>query len=171
MTLSVFNTIGASLLLLLLGDFISTFLYHVPEHVFGKFHSVVHHGKNRNFLHYAVLSRNPLVLLDGFLGALPYFIFIPWLWQLSPVGTIIGLALGEFHVVWRHVTATGHITPQWIQTFCDACYITTPERHWQHHKNANIAFGDIFNFYDAPARRWLHWLRHIKRRYRRLAMN
>ena len=65
-------------LLLLIGDFLSTFLYHVPEHVFGKFHSVVHHGKNRSFIHYAVLTKNSLVLLDGFLGALPYFIFVPF---------------------------------------------------------------------------------------------
>ena len=62
--------------MLLLGDLISTFLYHVPEHVFGKFHAAVHHGKNRNFFHYALLNRNPLVLLDGFLGALPYSIYV-----------------------------------------------------------------------------------------------
>ena len=81
------------LFLLAVGDAISTFLYHVPEHVFGKFHSLVHHGKNRSFVHYAVLTRNPLVLLDGFLGALPYFIFVPWLWNISPLGTTIGLIL------------------------------------------------------------------------------
>jgi hypothetical protein len=92
--LNVADGIAACFLLLLFGDFISTFLYHVPEHVFGKFHCLVHHSKNRSFLHYAVLTRNPLVLLDGFLGALPYFIFIPWLWQLSPGGTIVGMILG-----------------------------------------------------------------------------
>ena len=52
-------------LLLIVGDFLSTFFYHVPEHVFGKFHTLVHHGKNRSFIHYAVLSRNPLVVLDA----------------------------------------------------------------------------------------------------------
>jgi uncharacterized membrane protein len=163
--LAIFNGIAACFLLLLLGDLISTFLYHVPEHVFGKFHSIVHHGKNRSFLHYAVLTRNPLVLLDGLLGALPYFLFIPWLWQLSPICTIIGVLLGECHVIWRHSTALGKVTPQWLQTFCDACYLTTPERHWLHHQNANAAYGDIFNFYDAPARQWLHWLRRTKRRW------
>lgn len=71
------EAIFIAVLLLLVGDFLSTFFYHVPEHVFGKFHTLVHHGKNRNFIHYAVLSRNPLVILDGFLGALPYFIFVP----------------------------------------------------------------------------------------------
>ena len=49
-------------LLLLIGDFLSTFFYHVPKHVFGKFHNIVHHGKNRSFIHYAVISRNPLVV-------------------------------------------------------------------------------------------------------------
>jgi hypothetical protein len=166
--LNVADGIAACFLLLLFGDFISTFLYHVPEHVFGKFHCLVHHSKNRSFLHYAVLTRNPLVLLDGFLGALPYFIFIPWLWQLSPVGTIAGMILGECHVVWRHATALGKVTPQWLQTVFDACQITTPERHWLHHQNGNVAFGDIFNFYDAPARQWLHFLRRIKRRYRKM---
>jgi hypothetical protein len=166
--LNVADGIAACFLLLLLGDFISTFLYHVPEHVFGKFHCLVHHSKNRSFLHYAVLTRNPLVLLDGFLGALPYFIFIPWLWQISPVGTIVGMILGECHVVWRHTTALGKVTPQWVQTVFDACQLTTPERHWLHHQNGNVAFGDIFNFYDAPARKWLHLLRHVKRRYRKM---
>jgi hypothetical protein len=157
----------AALLLLLLGDFISTFAYHVPEHVFGKFHSLVHHGANRSFIHYAVLTRNPLVLLDGFLGALPYFLFIPWLWQLSPIGTVIGLALGEFHVVWRHITAAGKVTPLSIQRLCEACFITTPERHWQHHENAEAAFGDIFTFYHYPAYAWLKVLRGLKIQYRR----
>ncbi len=164
--LESWHGILAALLLLVLGDFISTFLYHVPEHVFGKFHSLVHHGKNRSFIHYAVLTRNPVVVLDGFLGALPYFIFIPWLWQLSPIGTLIGLALGEFHVVWRHITALGWMTPGWVQRLCTACWITTPERHWMHHENANLAFGDIFTFYDGPARWWLRSLRLLKRRYR-----
>lgn len=81
------------ILLLVIGDALSTFMYHVPEHVFGKFHSLVHHGKNRSFLHYAVLTKNPLVLLDGFLDALPYFIFVPWFWHISPLGTILGRAI------------------------------------------------------------------------------
>jgi hypothetical protein len=154
--------IVASILLLLLGDLISTFLYHVPEHVFGKFHTLVHHSKNRSFLHYAVLTRNPLVLLDGLLGALPYFIFIPWLWQLSPTGTLVGIVAGECHVIWRHSTALGKVTPQWLQQLCGVLYLTTPERHWQHHQNASVAYGDIFNFYDLPARQWLYWLRRLK---------
>lgn len=149
--------------MLVIGDFISTFFYHVPEHVFGKFHAIVHHGKNRSFLHYAVLTRNPLVLLDGTLGALPYFIFIPWFWQISPIGIILGLAFGEFHVVWRHVSVMDWKTPLMVQKLCQVLCITTPERHWLHHQDANLAYGDIFTFYDRPARAWLGFLRAIKK--------
>ena len=80
MTIQMFNNeliklIYVPVLMLLIGDLLSTFLYHVPEHAFGKFHSAVHHSANRSFLHYAVLNKNPLVLLDGIAGALPYIIF------------------------------------------------------------------------------------------------
>jgi hypothetical protein len=160
------KAIAAIYLLLLLGDFFSTFFYHVPEHVFGKYHTIVHHGKNRSFLHYAVLSKNPLVLLDGMLGALPYFIFTPWLWQLSAVGTIMGVALGEFHVVWRHVSILEWQTPRAVQAFCNLFFITTPERHWLHHQNAFAAYGDIFSFFDYPAQKWLIFLRVVRRKYR-----
>lgn len=151
--------------LLLIGDFFSTFFYHVPEHVFGKFHSLVHHGKNRSFIHYAVLTKNPLVILDGLLGALPYFLFVPWLWQLSPIGTIVGLVLGELHVIWRHVSLINWQTPQLVQYFCNCFFITTPERHWQHHQNANVSFGDIFTFYDLPARKWQLFLIWVSQNY------
>lgn len=156
----------AAWLLLLLGDFFSTFLYHVPEHVFGRFHTIVHHGKNRNFLHYAVLTKNPLVIIDGVLGAIPYFIFTHWLWQLSPIGTTIGLLFGEFHVVWRHVSILKWQTPKSIEFICNFLFITTPERHWQHHQNAFAAYGDIFTFFDPPAQKWLIFLRFIRRKFK-----
>ena len=159
------KVILVALILLLVGDFISTFAYHVPEHVFGKFHSLVHHSKNRSFIHYAVLTRNPLVILDGFLGALPYFIFVPWLWQISPTGTVIGLLLGEFHVIWRHVSLLSWQTPPLVKTFCSWLFITTPERHWLHHKNAKLAFGDIFTFYDRPAQIWFKYLIVLRRKF------
>jgi hypothetical protein len=162
----IIKTVGTAWLLLLLGDFFSTFFYHVPEHVFGKFHSIVHHGKNRSFFHYAVLTRNPLVFLDGVLGAIPYFMFAHWLWQLSPIGTAIGLLFGWFHVVWRHVSMLEWTTPQWITVGCNLLFITTPERHWQHHHNAFAAYGDIFTFFDAPAQKWLFLLRVIRRKFR-----
>lgn len=164
--MEIIKVVVTAVLLLLLGDFLSTFLYHVPEHVFGKFHTIVHHGKNRSFLHYAVLTKNPLVLIDGMLGALPYFIFTPWLWQLSPIGTIIGLALGEFHVVWRHVSILEWKTPKLVQIICDLLWITTPERHWEHHRNAFAAYGDIFTFFDLPAQKWLILLRFIRRQWK-----
>lgn len=163
--MSLIKIVFVVAILLLIGDFLSTFLYHVPEHVFGKFHSIVHHGKNRSFIHYAVLSRNPLVLLDGFLGALPYFIFIPFGWQISPIGTIIGMILGELHVVWRHVSIINWQTPKFIVFFCNLLFITTPERHWQHHQNANLAYGDIFTFYHRPAVAWMQFLIVVKKKY------
>jgi hypothetical protein len=153
-------------LLLLIGDFLSTFFYHVPEHVFGKFHGIVHHGKNRSFIHYAVLSKNPLVILDGFLGALPYFIFIPFSWQISPIGTIIALVLGELHVIWRHVSIINWQTPKAIAFCCQLLFITTPERHWLHHQDANLAYGDIFTFYHRPAIAWMQFLILVKRKCR-----
>ncbi len=159
--------VAVAVTLLLFGDFLSTFFYHVPEHVFGKFHTLIHHSKNRSFLHYAVLHRDPWALLDGCLGALPYFVFIPWLWQLSPIGTILGLILGELHVIWRHTTALDWQTPKAVQVLCAALFITTPERHWQHHENAQAAYGDIFTFYDQPAQAWLRWLGAVRRKMRR----
>ncbi len=152
--------------MLVIGDFLSTFLYHVPEHVFGKFHALIHHGPNRNFLYYAVLSRNPWVLLDGLLGALPYFLMIPVLGSWSVPGVVLGLLLGWGHVVWRHTSLLAWRTPAPVQLLCDLLWIVTPERHWQHHLNANLAYGDIFTFYDAPARYWLQVLRRVKHSYR-----
>lgn len=163
------KTILVAVLLLLVGDFLSTFFYHVPEHVFGKFHILVHHGKNRSFIHYAVLSRNPLVILDGFLGALPYFIFVPLAWNISPAGTILALILGEFHVIWRHVSIINWHTPKAIAWCCRILLITTPERHLQHHQNAQLAYGDIFTFYHVPAIAWMQFLLDLKQKYRQIS--
>ena len=165
------KAILVTVLLILIGDFLSTFCYHVPEHVFGKFHTIVHHGKNRSFIHYAVLSRNPLVLLDGFLGAVPYFIFIPFSWQISPLGTIMAIILGELHVIWRHVSIINWQTPKKIDWICNLLYITTPERHWQHHQNVNLAYGDIFTFFHPPAILWMDFLITWKKKYSKLFNN
>ena len=154
--------------LLPIGDFLSTFLYHVPEHVFGKFHTIVHHGKNRSFVHYAVLSRNPLVLLDGFLGAVPYFVFLPFAWKISATGTIMAIVLGELHVIWRHVSIINWQTTNAIAMACKLFFIVTPERHWQHHQNVNLAYGDIFTFYHRPAIVWMQFLITLKKRYQKL---
>ncbi|MGC1306258.1 MAG: sterol desaturase [Phormidesmis sp.] len=153
--------------LLLAGDFMSTFIYHVPEHAFGRLHCRVHHEKKQTFQHYAVLSKQPLVMLDGLLGALPYILLAVMLWSFSPVGTGIGLLLGEFHVVWRHTTKMGWQTPQWVKFLCGAIKAVTPEEHWVHHQNGAIAFGDIFTFFDRPAQWWLRCLVQLKKWLRR----
>ncbi len=90
---------------------------------------------------------------------------MPWLWKISAVGTVLGLVLGEFHVVWRHVSLIKWKTPKAISFFCRCFFITTPEKHWLHHENSNIAYGDIFTFYDRPAQEWMKFLIGIKRRY------
>jgi len=150
-------------LLLLLGDFVGTFGYHVPGHVFGKFHAIVHHSPNRSFIRYAIHHRRPIALIDGFLGAFPYLMFIPWLWSLSAIGVLLGLVLAELHVIWRHQFAPDYQTPAVIQRICRVCGITTPERHWQHHRDARQAYGDIFAFFGPPARWWLRQLMGLKR--------
>ena len=158
--------LGTACSLLLLGDFVATFVYHVPEHVFGKFHSIVHHSPKRSFIRYAIQNRQPVALVDGFLSALPYLMFIPWLWPISPWGVGLGLALAELHVIWRHQFAPDYQTPQWLQRVCQTIGITTPERHWIHHRYAHRAFGDIFAFYGKPAEWWLKYLRLTKQRLR-----
>ena len=152
-------------LLLLLGDFVATFGYHVPEHVFGKFHSLVHHSPQRSFVRYAIRHRQPIALLDGFLSAFPYLMFIPWLWTISPWGVGLGLLLAELHVIWRHRFSPAKPRPAWLTKLCRILGITTPERHQLHHLHANQAFGDIFAFYGWPAAWWLKYLRSIKKRY------
>lgn len=159
----VANGIGAAFLLLLLGDFLATFAYHVPEHVFGRFHSLVHHSSDRSFVRYALRHQQPIALVNGFLSALPYLVLVPWLWQISPGGAIAGLMLAELHVIWRHRFEDGYATPVPIQRFCQLLCLTTPERHEQHHRNARAAFGDIFAFYGPTARWWLGLLMRLKK--------
>ncbi|MBD2186250.1 sterol desaturase family protein [Planktothrix sp. FACHB-1355] len=149
-------------LLLFLGDFLSTFFYHIPEHIFGTLHVTTHHSWKKNFRHYAILTFNPLVLLDGILGALPYLIVAVVLWPFSPIGVIGGLLFGQFHVWWRHITSLGAKTPKLVTILCKVIFITTPERHWIHHQKTNQAYGDIFTFFEEPAKVWLRWLRLLR---------
>lgn len=157
------KAIAAIALLLLIGDAASTFIYHVPEHAIGRLHCRVHHESKQSFQHYAVLSSRPLVMLDGFLGAVPYFLIAITLYPFSPVGTILGLLFGEFHVIWRHTTKMGWPTSVWAEQICHALRMVTPEEHWVHHENSAIAFGDIFTFYDQPAQQWLRTLTRLKK--------
>jgi hypothetical protein len=146
-------------LLLFAGDFLSTFCYHVPEHVFGKLHLTTHHSFKKSFRHYAILTINVRVLLDGILGAFPYLFMAAWLYPFSAAGAIAGLLLGQFHVWWRHVNALNWQTPCWVTFICQMLFITTPEQHWLHHKNVTVGFGDIFTVFDYPAQGWLRTLR------------
>ena len=163
--MELLTILGTSLLVLLLGDFIATFVYHVPEHVFGRYHSIVHHSPNRSFVSYAWRKHCPQALLPGFLGFLPYVIWVPVLWLLSPLGTVFGLLLAQMHVVWRHQFAPDYRTPKVVKSLCRLLWITTPERHRLHHKNANLAYGDVFTFYGKPAQFWLNFLRQVKRQW------
>jgi hypothetical protein len=61
----MFKAIACAWILLVVGDFLSTFCYHVPEHVFGHLHVQTHHSYKKNFRHYAILTLNLQVLLDG----------------------------------------------------------------------------------------------------------
>lgn len=154
--------LGTALLLLILGDFFSTFGYHVPEHAFGKYHSLVHHSPNRSFIRYAITQQQPMALWSGFKSAFPYLFWIPFLGRISPIGVVLGLGLAELHVIWRHQFSPTYQTPVWLQSLCQICGITTPERHLLHHQNAKLAYGDIFTFYDPPAQWWLVQLQKLK---------
>jgi hypothetical protein len=125
-------------LVLFLGDFFSTFCYHVPEHVFGSLHLKTHHSAKQTFRHYAILTATSHVLLDGILGALPYLAIAVPLWFYSPAGTILGLLLGQFHVWWRHVCVMDWQTPKLVAWVCHVFGITTPEQHWLHHQKTTI---------------------------------
>jgi hypothetical protein len=40
--------------------------------------------------------------------------------------------------------------------------ITTPERHWLHHQKTTVGYGDIFTFFEQPAKAWFRWLRWLR---------
>jgi hypothetical protein len=153
-------------LYLLVSDFISTFCYHVPEHIFGKFHAIIHHSPNRSFVRYAFSSGQHEVLITGFLSAFPYILLIPIFGYVSLTGTIIGLILALAHVEWRHLSETDWKTPKFVQRICQFFYITTPERHRQHHRNSRVAYGDIFTFFEQPAQAWFKLLIQLKKKVR-----
>ncbi|VXD15065.1 conserved hypothetical protein [Planktothrix serta PCC 8927] len=153
-------------LFLLSADFIATFFYHVPEHIFGKYHALIHHSPNRSFIYYALVQKKPRVLLSGFMAFLPYCIFIPVFWAISPIGTLLGVAIAGVHVCWRHQPIRAQKTPVFLQKICEVLYITTPERHWKHHQNYRVAYGDIFTFYDQPAQKWYKILVQVKKKCR-----
>jgi hypothetical protein len=158
------------IIVLLVGDFASTFFYHVPQHVWGKLHLRTHHDRRRSYWDHAVLSRDPAVLLDGLLGALPYIAIAILAAKLSVAGAVVGLVLGQMHVWWRHTTELGWRTPAWGLQLARALHIVLPEDHDGHHRNPEIEFGDIFRFYDAPARATIAFCRNLDPKRRAAAI-
>ncbi|HEX3550738.1 MAG TPA: sterol desaturase family protein, partial [Candidatus Elarobacter sp.] len=155
----VVSGFAAAFIVLLVGDFASTFFYHVPQHVWGKLHLRTHHDRRRSYWDHAVLSRDPAVLLDGFLGAVPYIVLAIACSTISVPGALIGLVLGQLHVWWRHTTELGWRTPAWGVRLARILQIVLPEDHDGHHRNPEIEFGDIFRFYDVPARAFIAYCR------------
>jgi len=155
---------------LVVGDFASTFFYHVPQHLWFRLHLRTHHDRRRSYWDHAVLSRDPAVLLDGALGALPYLGVALVASRLSWQGALAGLALGQLHVWWRHTTDLGWKTPQAVRTLLRPLGIVLPEDHDGHHRNPDIEFGDIFRFFDAPARALIARLASTSRRKRNAAL-
>ena len=158
--------ITALIITLVAGDFASTFFYHVPQHLWFTLHLRTHHDRKRSYFDHAVLSTNPAVLLDGFLGAVPY------LAVAAASGTFRGRALwpvsrlGQLHVWWRHTSELGWRTPIWLRNLLRPLAVVLPEDHDGHHRNPDIEFGDIFRFYDAPARALMATLAQTSRRAR-----
>ncbi len=163
------SAVAAMLLVLVVGDLASTFLYHVPQHVWGKLHLRTHHDRKRSYWDHAVLSRDPGVLLDGLLGALPYIIIAVLCCRISILGAAAGLVLGNLHVWWRHTAEIGWKSPAWLVAVARLTGLVLPEDHNGHHQNPEIEFGDIFRFYDAPARKTIAWLRAVAPRRRSAA--
>lgn len=157
----------AALVVLVVGDFGSTFFYHVPQHLWFTLHLRTHHDRRRPYFDHAVLSLDPWVLLDGLLGALPYIVVAALLWRLSWQGAVAGLLLGQIHVWWRHTTELGWRTPARLAAVLRLLWIVLPEDHDGHHRNPQVEFGDIFRFYDAPARALLAKLSPTRRRPRK----
>jgi len=160
----VLSFAAAMLIVLLVGDFGSTFFYHVPQHVWGKLHLRTHHDRRRSYWDHAVISRDPGVMLDGFLGAVPYIIVAALCFRISVAGAVVGLVMGQLHVWWRHTTELGWRSPAPVRAICRALAIVLPEDHDGHHRNPEIEFGDLFRFYDAPARKMMVLLRTISPR-------
>jgi hypothetical protein len=158
--------ITAFIVTLVAGDFASTFLYHVPQHLWFTLHLRTHHDRRRSYFDHAVISANPAVMFDGLLGAVPYLAVAAVLWRLSWPGVVAALAFGQLHVWWRHTSELGWRTPKWLGTALHCLGIVLPEDHDGHHRNPDIEFGDIFRFYDAPARALLAWLAPTSRRAR-----
>ena len=94
--------------------------------------------------------------------AAPFFFLGPW----SFAGAALALLLGQAHVWWRHTTDLGWVSPPAVVRICRALQVVLPEDHDGHHRNPDIEFGDLFRFYDAPARAFITYVRAVSRRRR-----
>jgi hypothetical protein len=162
---------GALIGMFLAGDFLSTFFYHVPQHAWGKLHLRTHHDNTRSFWEHSIVSKDVEVLLDGFLGAVPYLLIAAFMVTRGgavAAAAFAGLAIGYAHVLWRHTCELGWRSPAWLARGARAFGLVLPEDHNEHHRDPNVEFGDIFRFYDAPARALLAQARVRRRRRSRL---
>ena len=162
--------VAAAVITLVAGDFASTFFYHVPQHCGSRCTCApTTTGAARTGI--TPCSRlDPAVLLDGFLGAVPYVVV-----AALRLAAVVG---GSAARVWRWVSCTsGGATPPisgggrrgWLRPFLRPLGIVLPEDHDGHHRNPDIEFGDIFRFYDAPARALMARLAPTSRRARNAA--
>lgn len=162
----IIAAVAGATIVLVAGDCASTFLYHVPQHLWFTLHLRTHHDRKRSYWDHAVISSDPAILLDGLLGALPYLAVAAAVAGFSWPGAVAGLALGQLHVWWRHTSDLGWQTPTWLRGVLRPLGVVLPEDHDGHHRNPDIEFGDIFRFYDAPARAFLAKLAPTSRRAR-----
>ena len=128
----------AAFVVLVVGDFASTFFYHVPQHLWFTLHLRTHHDRRRSYWDHAVLSTNYEVLLDGILGAVPYLVVAALVWRISWPGAIAGLLIGQLHVWWRHTTELGWVTPEWVKAILRPLGLVLPEDHDGHHRNLSL---------------------------------
>jgi hypothetical protein len=166
---SISSAVAAAAIVLIAGDFASTFFYHVPQHLWFTLHLRTHHDRKRSYWDHAVLSFDPYVMLDGISGAIPYLIIAAVVCRLSWQGALLGLGIGQLHVWWRHTTQIGWETPAFVQRLLRPLGVVLPEDHDGHHRNPDIEFGDIFRFYDVPARVMMAKLSRTSRRVRNAA--
>ena len=106
--------VTAMVVTLVVGDFASTFFYHIPQHLWFTLHLRTHHDRKRSYWDHTVLSRSPEVLLDGLLGAIPYIVIAIACGTISVYGAALGLLLGQMHVWWRHTSELGWKSPAWM---------------------------------------------------------
>jgi hypothetical protein len=138
--------VGSLVALFVAGDFASTFGYHVPQHIWGKLHLRTHHDNTRSYWEHSIVSKDPWILLDGFLGALPYLIvagLLASLGRAAALGALTGLLLGHLHVLWRHTCEIGWVSPPWFVRAAHAAGLVLPEDHngyaWRERRQRRVA--------------------------------